>query len=558
MTRTATLPRTGGRILIDQLRLHGASVIFGVPGESYLAALDALHDAPEMRFIVCRHEAGAAHMAEAHGKLTGRPGICFVTRGPGAAHASIGCHTAFQDSTPMILLVGQVARGMRGREAFQEIDVARMFDPLVKWAAEVDDAARLPEFVSRAFATAMSGRPGPVVLSLPEDMLRETASVQDPAPATPAYPAPGEHDLAAFAAMLREAERPLLLVGGGTWSARAADDIAAFAAAHHLPVAASFRCQDFIDNESPNYVGHVGIGVDGRLADRVRQCDLLVAIGARLGEATTSGYTLLVPPRPARKFVHVFPDPAELGRVYQPDLPIAARSDAFLAAARDLPPIADPPWRDWLAAARADYLASLVPPACADAVDLGRVVRAARDILPEDAIVANGAGNFAAWLHRYFRYRRYRGQVAPTNGAMGYGVPAAIASAIAAPARRVVAFCGDGDFMMCAQELATARQYRLPVILIVVNNGVFGTIRMHQERAYPGRVIATDLVNPDFAALAAAHGLFARKVTTTEAFAPALTEALGCGEPALIEVITNPDTLLPGVTVAGLRALSRS
>lgn len=558
MTTTLATPRTGGRILINQLRLHGARVIFGVPGESYLAALDALYDTPEIRFVVCRHEAGAAHMAEAHGKITGRPGICFVTRGPGAAHASIGCHTAFQDSTPMILLVGQVARSMRGREAFQEIDIARMFEPLVKWAAEVDDAARLPEFVSRAFATAMSGRPGPVVLALPEDMLRETASVPDPAPATPARPAPGKHELAAFAAMLREAERPLLLVGGGTWSAQAADDIAAFAAANHLPVAVSFRCQDFIDNDSPNYIGHVGIGVDRRLADRLRQCDLLVAIGARLGEATTGGYTLLVPPRPAPKFIHVFPDPAELGRVYRADLAIVAASDAFVAAARDLPRVADPPWRDWLTSARDDFLASLAPPACADAVDLGRVVRAAREILPDDAIVANGAGNFAAWLHRYFRYRRYRGQVAPTNGAMGYGVPAAIAAAIAAPSRTVVAFCGDGDFMMCAQELATARQYQLPVVFIVVNNGGYGTIRMHQERAYPGRVIATELVNPDFAALAAAHGLFARKVTATEAFAPALVEALACGGPALIEVVTNPDTLLPGVSVADLRALSRS
>jgi acetolactate synthase-1/2/3 large subunit len=547
--QTGLTSRTGGQILIDQLRIQGVDLIFGVPGESYLAALDALADAPDLRFILCRQEAGAANMAEAYGKLTGRPGICFVTRGPGATQASIGCHNAFQDSTPMILLIGQVGRAMMGREAFQEIDYTHMFGPMAKWVAQIEDPARIPEFVARAFAVATSGRPGPVVLSLPEDMLTSEATVADAVRYRPARPKPGETDLVALRGLLAQAKKPFVLIGGGTWSRQAATDLAAFAKANRLPVAASFRCQDYIDNDDPSYIGHVGIGVNKLLAARLQEADLILCIGARLGESTTGGYTLLVPPKLRQTLVHVFPDPEELGRVYQPDLPIVASSAEFLAAVRSMPPIEKPIWKDWRDDARADYVASLVPPKTNDSVDLGAAIVRMREILPQDAIVTNGAGNFTSWLHRYFRYRGFRTQLGPTNGAMGYGVPSGIAAKLLKPDQPVVAVCGDGDFMMTGQELATAVHHGIPVVFLIVNNSLFGTIRMHQEREYPGRPFATTLTNPDFAKLAEAYGAFGRRVETTDQFEPALREALACGRPAVLDVITDPETILPGVKI---------
>ena len=550
--------RSGGQILVDQLRIHGADMAFGVPGESYLAVLDALHDAPEIRFLVCRQEGGAAMMADAYGKLTGRPGLCFVTRGPGATSASAGVHIAFQDSTPMILFIGQVARGQLDREAFQEIDYRRMYGQLAKWVAQIDDPARLPEYVSRAYHTATAGRPGPVVLALPEDMLTERVAAEDAGPYRPVVTHPGPEQMAALRERLARAERPFVLLGGGGWTATACADIQAFAEASGLPVGAAFRCQDYFDNAHPNYVGDVGIGLNPKLGRRIRESDLLLVTGARLGEMTTGGYSLIDIPRPRQSLIHVHAGAEELGRVYQPELAINATPPAFAAAARALAPIADPPWAEWTRAARADYEENIRPTRGPGPVQMAEIVAWLRGRLPPEAIVTNGAGNYTAWVHRFHQYRRYRTQLAPTSGSMGYGLPAAVAAKAVRPAQPVICFAGDGCFLMHGQELATAVQYGLGIVVIVVNNGMYGTIRMHQEREYPGRVSSTGLTNPDFAAYARAFGAGGEAVERTEDFAPAFERAferaMAAGGPSLIELRLDPEAITPRSSLSEIRA----
>jgi acetolactate synthase-1/2/3 large subunit len=530
-------------------------MIFGVPGESYLAVLDALYDYRDsMPFIVCRQEGGAAMMAEAYGKLTGSPGICMVTRAPGATNASSGVHVARQDSTPMILFIGQVGRGMMDREAFQEIDFRRMFGQMAKWVAQIDDAARIPEYVSRAFHTAVSGRPGPVVLALPEDILREKAAVPDPMPYQRVEPHPSEEQMAQFRALLAAAERPLAIVGGGGWDAEAALRVLRFAEASGLPVAASFRRQDYFDNESTCYVGDAGIGINPALAQRVRDADLLLVLGARLGEMPTQGYSLLEIPRPKQRLVHVHASADELGRVYQPDHPINAGPRAFAAALAKTEPVNGSVWQAWRDDARKAYEAWQVAPRTPGALQMGDVIAYLRRVLPPDAIIANGAGNFAIWIHRFYRYRQFGTELAPTSGSMGYGVPAAVAAKLVHPGRAIVAFAGDGCFLMTGQEFATAMQYNAPVIFIVVNNGMYGTIRMHQERTYPGRVSGTDLTNPDFAAYARAFGGYGAVVTKTEEFPSAFEAAQASGLPSVLELRIDPEAITPRQSLSEIRA----
>jgi acetolactate synthase I/II/III large subunit len=554
-------PRSGGQVLVDQLKLHGVELVFGVPGESYIAVLDALYDVrDQLRFITCRHEASAANMAEAYGKLTGRPGICMVTRGPGACHAAIGLHTGLQDSTPMILFIGQVERGMREREAFQEVEFRQMFGPLAKWVAEIDQAERIPEFVARAFATATSGRPGPVVLALPEDMLADQVRVGDARPYHPVQAQPGGDQMVAFRTLLAAAERPFMIVGGGTWSAAAKADLEAFAGCWSLPVGVSFRCQDYVSNELPIYAGDVGIGINPKLAERVRRADLLIAAGPRLGEITTSGYTLLEVPVPKQRLVHIHPGVDELNRVYQPVLAINAGLTQFAAALRSLAPPSTTPWAAETRAARAEYEANQVLPSPPGPLDMIEIMRALRRALPDDAIVTNGAGNYATWVHRFFRFRHWRTQLAPTSGAMGYGVPSAIAASILYPGRTVISVNGDGCFLMAGQELATAMQYQARPIFLVVNNGMYGTIRMHQERRYPARISGTDLINPDFAAYARAFGAHGETVARTAEFLPAFQRALASGRAALIELRLDPEAITPKQSLSEIRreALAKS
>ena len=551
------MTRTGGQILVDQLALHGVELAFGVPGESYLAVLDALHDA-DLRLIVTRHEAGAANMAEAYGKLTGRPGVCLVTRGPGATHASVGVHTAFQDSTPMLLLVGQVARGAAGREGFQEVDHTRFFGPLAKWATQIDSAARIPEVTARAFAVATSGRPGPVVLALPEDMLTETADVSDARPHRPPAASPGADELARLRELVAGAERPLVIVGEGGWTARAGEDILAFAQANGLPVAASWRCQDYVDNRSPVYAGHAGLAMDPALAERISGADLLIAVGGRLGEIATNGYTLLDAPVPKQALVHVHPDPDELGAVYQPTLGIVSGLPQFAAAARALEPAPNPARNRVAAEAHEQFRRNLeTARELPGGVQMAEVMAQLRARLTPDAIIASGAGNFTVWAHRYYEFSRYPAQLAPRSGSMGYGVPAAVAAKALHPGRPVVCLAGDGDFLMTGQELATAVQERLGIVFLVVNNGMYGTIRMHQERRYPGRVYATDLVNPDFVGYARSFGAHGALVERTDQFAAALEEALAAEGPSLIELRVDPEAITPRQTLAEIRAAAR-
>lgn len=551
------MTRSGGKILVDQLELHGVDLAFGVPGESYLAVLDALHDSP-IRYIVCRHEVGAANMADSYGKLTGRPGICMVTRGPGATHASGGVHTAFQDSTPLILLIGQVGRDMLEREAFQEIDYRQMFGPMAKWVAQIEQVERIPELVARAFHVATSGRPGPVVLALPEDMLVEEADVPDAARYEPTRTHPGTDDLERMRGLLQGSTRPLVIVGGQPWSREAHDELAAWCEAGELPIAASFRCQDYVDNDSPVYAGHLTLGQDSRLAARVSDADALLVVGARLGEITTAGYTLLDVPRPRQALVHVHPDPEELARVYQPELAINAGPAEFAAALRGVPPLDGSAWRNATALARAEYLENLRHTPQPGDLDMGEVMAHLRERLPADAILTNGAGNFSVWAHRFYEFHTYRSQLAPTSGSMGYGVPAAVAAKLVEPARVVVAFAGDGDFLMTGQELATAVQHAAAIIVLVVDNGMHGTIRMHQERRYPGRVSGTDLVNPDFAALAQAYGAFGERVERTADFPAALERAFAAGGPALLHLVVDPEALTPRQTLTEVREQARS
>jgi acetolactate synthase-1/2/3 large subunit len=544
--------RHGGKLLADQLLVHGVEIAFCVPGESYIALLDGLHDSP-IRLITCRHEAGAANMAEAYGKLTGRPGICLVTRGPGATHASVGVHTAFQDSTPLILLVGQVASDQEEREAFQEIDYRRMFEPMTKWVAQIDRVERIPELVARAFSVACAGRPGPVVLALPEDMLRAESDTADARAYRVVRPSPAAADVDGVRSLLEQCERPLAIIGGAGWTPRATRDLRTFLEASAIPAGAAFRRQDALDNDSPSYVGDVGIGINPALAARVRDADLILAVGPRLGEMTTSGYTLLDVPVPRQTLVHVHPGAEELGRVYQPDLPVLAAPEEFAAAVSDLR--VEPRWRDWAASARADYETWRQHEPMPGAVDLGECIAHMRALVP-DAIVTNGAGNHTVWIHRFWRFHDYPSQVAPTSGAMGYGVPAAVAAKVLAPDRAVVCFAGDGEFLMSGQELATAVQYELPIVVLVVDNGMYGTIRMHQERNFPGRVVGTDLVNPDFAAYASAFGAHGETVETTAAFADAFERALTACVPAVVALRVDPEALTPRTPLSSLRAIA--
>ncbi|TAK71633.1 MAG: thiamine pyrophosphate-binding protein [Betaproteobacteria bacterium] len=548
--------RTGGQLLVDALKVHGVDTAFCVPGESYLAVLDALYDAREaIKLIVCRQEGGAANMAEAYGKLTGKPGICMVTRGPGASNAAIGVHTAHQDSTPMILFIGQVGSDFVEREAFQEVDFRRMYGQLAKWVASIDRVERVPEYLSHAFHCAMSGRKGPVVLALPEDTLNRTAVAADtdPDPYQEVLAHPGAGDIAKLRAMLVAAERPLAILGGSGWNANACADLRKFIEANGLPAACAFRFQDLFDNSHANYAGDIGIGINPKLAQRVKDADLLLVIGARLGEITTSRYTLLSVPRPAQKLVHVHAGAEELGRVYQGDSLINSGMPPIAAALAAMPPVEAEAWREWTASAHADYLEWTKPRTMPGKVQLWDIVDFLKRRLPADAILANGAGNYASWLHRFYPHRMFRTQLAPTSGAMGYGVPAAIAAKIAHPQRMVVSWNGDGCFLMCGQELATAMQYGANVIFIVVNNGMYGTIRMHQEREYPARVHGTALTNPDFVLLARAYGLYGELVEETSQFAPAFERAAAAGKPALIELRIDPQAITPNTTLDALR-----
>jgi acetolactate synthase I/II/III large subunit len=552
-------PRSGGQILVDQLVIHGASRAFCVPGESFLAVLDALHDVREtLPLVVCRQEGGAANMAEAWGKLTGEPGICFATRGPGATNASIGLHTAFQDSTPMILFVGQVGTDFVEREAFQEIDYRRMFGQMAKWVASIDRADRIPEFVQHAFHVATSGRPGPVVLALPEDVLTQMATVADARRYQPVQSSPSLAQIERLGQMMLQAQRPLLLVGGSFWDDASRAAMASFAHRLGLPVACAWRYQDAFDNGDSHYIGEVGIGINPKLAQRVRESDLLIAVGVRLGEMTTNGYTLVESPTPVQSLVHVFSGADELGRVFHADLPIAAGVREFSAALAALP-LGDAAtlaarWKGWLQSACADYADWRVPRAQPGTLNYPECVLHMDEVLPQDAIITNGAGNFATPVHRFYRHRAHKTQLAPTSGAMGYAVPSAIAAKLRHPQRVVVAVTGDGDFMMTGQELATAVQYDAPLIVLLVNNGMFGTIRMHQEREYPARVYGTALRNPDFVKLAQAYGCHAERVTETSQFAAALARAREAGVAALIELVIDQQAITAGQTLDEIRA----
>jgi acetolactate synthase I/II/III large subunit len=546
--------RHGGKILVDQLALNGAEAAFTVPGESFLAALDGLHGAG-IKTIVCRQEGGASMMAEAWGKMTGKPGLCFVTRAPGLANAMAGLHIAQQDSTPMILFLGLPASDTEDREAFQEMETKSVLGTFVKWTAVIRDTKRIPEYVSRAYHTAMSGRPGPVVLGLPEDMLAAEVDVPDAKPAVLAHSAPSGQAMAALGEALGKADRPLMIVGGPGWSEAARKGVEAFAAKHALPVATAFRFQDYIDNRHACYVGCSGIGIDAKLSAAIKSADLLVVVGARMGEMTTSGYTLIDIPNPKQTFVHVHPSGDELGSVYRADIPIVSNVGAFVEALRGLNVATKPGWAKRTAELRAACVAAWQPIATPGAVQLEQVMRQVSAILPEDAIVTNGAGNYAAFLHRYFEYKHYRSGLAPTSGSMGYGLPAAIAAKLASPKQTVVNFAGDGCFMMTCQELATAMLYDLPIVTVVVNNGMYGTIRMHQEREYPMRVSGTQLRNPDFAAFARSFGAHGETVSKTEEFAPALKRALASGTAAIIEVKTDPEAISVRQTITAIRAV---
>ncbi len=545
--------RTGARILVDQLILHGVDTIFTVPGESFLGVLDSLHDERQrVTVVTCRMEAGAANMADAYGKLTDRPGICMVTRGPGASHAAVGVHTAAHDGTPMILFIGQVARSMKGRGAFQEVDFDRMFGGIAKWTVELDDPARIPELVARAFTVATSGQPGPVVVSMPEDLLEASAAVNDAPRYRVIQPSPSDQDMRHFDHLLRESKRPIIIAGGGSWRAEASHQLRLFAESRSIPVAAAFRSQDALNNDSDVYVGDLGLGQNPALSNRVQQSDLIIAAGTRLEENVTKGYQLIDVPTPGARLVHIHPDISEIGRVYQPELGINSSTDAFFARA-NVSSAAGAFERSWLTGARADYRAFQQPPRAIGKVDMSAIVLALRQELPDDAIVTNGAGNYTVWLHRFWRYRGAKTQLAPTSGAMGYGVPAAVAAKIVAPDRVVVSFNGDGCFMMCGQELATAVQYGVAPILVVVNNGMYGTIRMHQERNFPGRVMATDLVNPDFVALARAHHADGEVVQQTDEFIPVLRRAIASQRPFLIEIRVDPEALTPAQSLTEMR-----
>jgi acetolactate synthase I/II/III large subunit len=563
--------RIGGHVLVDQLVINGCDRAFGVPGESYLAVLDGFYERRDAtQFVICRHEGGAANMAEAYGKMTGKPGICFVTRGPGACNAAIGIHTAHQDSTPMILFIGQVGSDFVDREAFQEVDYRKMFAPLCKWVSQIDRADRIPEYISHAYHVAMSGRPGPVVLALPEDMLTTLVSVHDVPAAQKVITYPGAEQMAQLRAMLEAAQRPVAILGGFGWDVASCNAIEQFIEAWDLPTGCAFRFQDLLDNAHPNYVGDVGIGINPALSKRIKESDLVLAIGPRLGEMTTSGYTLFDAPRPKQKMVHVHAGADELGRVYQADLLINATPSAFAHAAALLPPpggegrgegvsLQRKSRQSQVTQAHAEFLEWSTPKRRTPegVTDLAEIVGTLNKHLPPDAILTNGAGNYAAFLHRYYRYGGFRSQLAPTSGAMGYGVPAAIAAKIIDPKRTVVSWNGDGCFQMHGLEIGTAMQYGANVIFVVVNNGTYGTIRMHQERDYPARISGTDIHNPNFAELAKSFGANGVQTRTLAEFEAAMQAALKANKASLIEVIVDAEYISPRATITQLRATNK-
>lgn len=538
--------RTGGEILVSALRLNGVDRMFGVPGESALPIFDAVYGEDSgIRFIACRHEATASHIAEADGKISGRPGICVVSRGPGAMHAAIGLHTAWQDSTPMILIVGQVPREHRGREAFQEINYTRTFDDMTKWVAEIDSVDLIPEYVSRAFHIAMQGRPGPVVLSIPEDVLAAMSSVPDAAPAQTIDSGPTDAQMQQVASLLQQAERPLIIVGNLGWTATAVEQFKAFITCNDIPVVAGFRSQDIVDNTCDQYIGDLSLGCSRALLERVKRADLLLVIGDRLGDVTTNHYSLFDVPTPKEVLIHVFPGPEELGRVYVPTLGIPAKSAHFVEALAKLKPFGVVPWAAWRRESRDAFVTYQTLPANVVGFDLSRVIAHLNDRLSADSIITNGAGNYTIWLHRFYRYRQLGTQVAPKSGSMGYGLPAAIAAKLRHPDRAVVCLAGDGCFMMASQEFATAVQQRLPIVVIIVNNGMYGSIRMHQELKFPHRPSGTNLFNPDFAALAHSYGAFGETVLSHEDFPDAFARAVAANQPAIIELRVNQKQLTP-------------
>ena len=549
-----TNSRTGGQILVDQLLIHGVQQLFCVPGESYLAVLDALHDA-HIAVTVCRQEGGAAMMAEAQGKLTGQPGICFVTRGPGATNAAAGIHIAHQDSTPLILFVGQVARGAMGREAFQELDYRAVFGTMAKWVVQIDDPARMPELVSRAFHVATSGRPGPVVVALPEDMLVQAATVADALPYQVTETHPGAAQMAELQQRLQAAQQPVAIVGGSRWSAQAVQAFTAFAQAWSIPVYCSFRRQMLFPATHACYGGDLGLGVNPKLLARIKASDLVLVVGGRLSEVPSQGYELFGIPNPAQPLVHVHADADELGKLYRPAQAIHATPQAFAAALNAVRPQANVPLKAHTKAAHADYLAwsDPAPIRIPGALQMGEVMQHLRATLPADTIFCNGAGNFATWVHRFWPFTSYASQLAPTSGSMGYGLPAAVGAKRLWPQREVVVFAGDGDFLMHGQKFATAVQYGLPVIVVLLDNAMYGTIRMHQEREYPGRISATALKNPDFQAYAQAFGGHGERVTTTEEFAPALARARASGLPSVLHCLIDPEAITPTGTLQGIR-----
>ncbi len=546
-------PRTGGQLLVDQLVIQGVERIYCIPGESYLAALDALYDAP-IELTVCRQEAGAAMMALTEGRLTGRPGICFVTRGPGATNAAHGVHIAEHDSAPMILFIGQVERQMLGRGAFQEMDYRAVFGSVAKWATEIQSAAQIPEIVQRAFHVAMQGRPGPVVIALPEDMLLETAEVPDAPKAFRVPIWPGLTQMAELQKLLWAAERPIAILGGPGWTERAGAAFARFAERFDMPVAGSFRRASAFDGEHDNYAGEIGLSANPNLKARIEGADLVLLVGGRMSEAAAQGYTLFDIPAPRQRLIHVHPDPLEVGRNYHPTLGVIATSPEFCAALEGVEPPPTIPWSAETRQARADYLAwSEQAPVNPGPVQVSEIMFAVRRRVP-DAIFATGAGNFAIWVGRFLRFRRFEQQLGPTSGSMGFGLPAAIGAKRVFPDRQVVCFSGDGDFLMNGQEFATAVQYNLPIVVILIDNGVYGTIRMHQERAFPGRVIASDLRNPDFAAYARAFGGHGETVEETAEFPPAFERALASGAPSIVHVKIDPEAITPATTLSAIRA----
>ncbi|MGH1425462.1 MAG: thiamine pyrophosphate-binding protein [Pseudooceanicola sp.] len=549
--------RSGAQVLVEQLLIQGVERASCVPGESYLSVLDALIGSG-VDMVTCRQEGGAAMMAEAWGKLSGRPGICFVTRGPGATNAAAGVHVAAQDSTPMILFVGQVARGMKHREAFQELDYGAVFGTMAKWVVEIDDAARMPELIARAFRVAMQGRPGPVVVALPEDMLDDLVSVPDAPRVEPVEAAPVAGDIARLSDMLGAAERPFAIFGGSRWDAEAVAAFTGLCERFAMPFAAQFRRAGMVPAQHPNFAGDLSLGANPALVSAIEGADLVVLVGGRMSEISSQGYTLLPIPAGAQKLVHIHADADEIGRVYQPSLGISATPKGIAPFFDTLRPDA-PRQGEWVAAARAAYIDwSQEPTANPGQLQMAQVLCWMRDALPEDAILTNGAGNFAIWLNRYYRFESFNTHLAPTSGSMGYGFPAGIAAKRAFPSRTVVTLAGDGDFMMTGQELATAMHHGIPIIVVLVDNGMYGTIRMHQEREYPTRVSSTALTNPDFAALALAHGGFGARVERAEDFAAAFAEAQASGKPAVLHLILDPDALSPTATIQGLRARQSS